>query len=77
MDLLKAAEIVYGKARGNLEDPMLTPLPTAEVIHLRVQNKQRELARISREIAEKEQRISDMAHEVWLLKLEREGVQGG
>lgn len=76
MDLLKAAEIVYGHAKGNLEEPMFTPLPTAEVIHLRVQNKQREVARISRAIAEKEQRVSDLAHEIWLLKLEREGVQG-
>ncbi len=56
MDLKTAASIVYAGAPGNLEDTMFTPLPTAEVIHLRVQNKQRELARISRAIAEKEQK---------------------
>jgi len=77
MDLKKAAEIVYAGLPGNLEASVLTPLPTAEVIHLRVENKQREVARLSRAIAEKEQRVSDLAHEIWLLKLEREGVQGG
>jgi len=75
MDINKAAEIVYAGAPGNLEAPVLTPLPTAEVLHLRVENKQRTLARLAREIAEKEQRVSDLAHEIWLLKLEREGVQ--
>lgn len=70
------SEIVYAGAPGNLENPMFTPLPIAEVIHLRVENKQRALARISREISEKEQAIADLAHEGWLLKLEREGVQG-
>lgn len=70
------SEIVYAGAPGNLENPMFTPLPIAEVIHLRVENKQNAIARISRQIAEKEQRVSDLAHEIWLLKLEREGVQG-
>lgn len=77
VDLYDAAEIVYGGAPGNLEGPMFTPLPTADVIHLRVENKARALARLSREIAEKEQVIATLAHDIWLLKLEREGVQGG
>jgi hypothetical protein len=77
MDLKTAAEIVYAGAPGNLEAPVFTPLQTAEVIHLRVENKQNAIARISRQIAEKEQRVSDLAHEIWLLRLEREGVQGG
>lgn len=53
----------------------LTPLPTAEIIHLRVESKQNHIARLSRLIAEKEQAAYELAHEIWLLKLEREGAQ--
>jgi hypothetical protein len=75
MDLKTAASIVYAGAPGNLEAPVFTPLPTAEVIHLRVENKANAIARISRQISEKEQVIAELAHDIWLLKLEREGVQ--
>jgi hypothetical protein len=53
---------------------MFTPLRTAEVIELRSDNKQRQVERLSRQIAEKEQRIADLAHDIWLCKLEREGL---
>lgn len=54
---------------------MLTPLRTAEVIHLRVENRQRLAERLTREIAELEQRGYEIAHEIWLKKLELEGAQ--
>ncbi len=56
---------------------MSTPFGIAEVIQLRVESKERALARLSRQIAEKEQVIAELAHEVWLLKLERQGVIDG
>lgn len=54
---------------------MRTPFGIAEVIHLRVENKQNHIARLGREIAELEQQCADLAEQIWLKKLERQGVQ--
>jgi hypothetical protein len=55
---------------------MLGPLTTAEVIELRQESKARRIEQLSRQISMKEQVIAELAHEIWLLKLEREGLLG-
>lgn len=56
----------------------VAPFPLRDVLGWRDENRRKaEMNRINERIAAKEREIARLGHEIWLLRLEKEGLSNG